>query len=833
MSADDGANPLGPLLERARPEAGFAAQQSLMMLQARLFGRAEQVTYVGPYVLEQRLGSGGGGTVYRGRDPQSGRVVALKLLVSEARASSARARLLREAQSLAKLRHPNIVEFHEVGTFDPGVLDPRIVAEIGDAGVFMAMEFVEGHNLAQWAALGPRSWRQVRDVFVAAGRGLAFAHARGIVHRDFKPSNVLVGNDGRIRVADFGLARVVRELTAPIPGAAIRFPGDGTFGGAPPSLTKPGTVLGTPAYMAPEQHISARTDARSDQFSFCIALYELLYGRPPFIGGSPGAVLEAKLRGLVAPPPRQSKVPAPIHRAIVRGLCSDPMARHPSMDALLEELAQDGADSRPLRLAAAIVSAAVVVGSGVAWVARGFLGDPCRELAASTGWGTGAAVEISEASASVPTAHASSTLVRIRNELDRYDAQWRSQRESICKATDTERERGRACLELHARQLHAIVRTLQRPSHPLLERAVAAVAALPPPSLCAAGDPIDAVDGGGLDAVADLSDAYAAAFAATVFGQNDDARAAWSDVADRARDHGGAWFGISADLQRAALDATTDPAGAEALARDAHARAEGIRAAALAGEAALVLAEILGPAGNVAEAQMWVGRLDGGPSSGSPETRARALLVLATLADRRGAGDETLALCRRAGAAAVETSSVGPVSVRVAIRCAELVLAHASIEHAIAAQEAAVEVASRVYGSDHPEAAFAGARLAGVLAAAGRDDAAASRARAALDALTHATATDDTRRLAPLVLLAELELKDDPQSAQTRRTEILGLVGNDVRRRAALARTLFDLGKLWMMRDRAHAASVIQEARTWVAAPDPLAALIDDWRARH
>jgi len=287
-------NPLGSLLERARPDADFQAQQSLASLQSKLFGRARRVTTIGRYVLEERLGAGGGGTVYRARDPHVDRAVAVKLLVSEGRGNSARARLVREAQSLAKLRHPNIVEFLEVGTFDPRILDADVPTERReDNGVFLAMEFVEGANLAQWAEAQPRTWRTVLDVMLAAGRGLAYAHARGFVHRDFKPTNVLVGRDGRVRVADFGLARVTRELTAPVPGMgmSVRLPGETSVHALHLSLTKPGTVIGTPAYMAPEQHLSSRADARSDQFSFCLTLYELLYGQTPFTGATPGKLL--------------------------------------------------------------------------------------------------------------------------------------------------------------------------------------------------------------------------------------------------------------------------------------------------------------------------------------------------------------------------------------------------------------------------------------------------------------------------------------------------------------------------------------------------------------
>ncbi|MBC8068857.1 MAG: serine/threonine protein kinase, partial [Deltaproteobacteria bacterium] len=426
-----GDNPLGGLLERARPDAGFAAQQSLQMLQSRLFGRTAQTTMVGRYTLGPRLGAGGGGTVYRALDTASGRTVAMKLLVSEGRGSSARARLLREAQSLAKLRHPNIVEFYEVGTFDPVLIDPHATHQADD-GVFLAMELVEGENLATWAET-EHPWQLVLEVFIAAGHGLAHAHARGFAHRDFKPSNVLVGNDGRTRVADFGLARVTRELTAPLPGLSVRLSGESSLPGLHVSLTKPGAVIGTPAYMAPEQHLSSRADARSDQFSFALALYEAVYRRSPFVGPTPGKILEAKLRGIVAPPPPGTKVPPRVYQAIVRGLAPDPAARHPSMNALLDALASDrGAPTRTRVIGAvAGVAAIAVVLAGLSL--RRLVGDPCADVPSGPpGWSAEIAASLQRASNSLALGYGVNAFERVREDLDRNQGRWSLARTQVC-----------------------------------------------------------------------------------------------------------------------------------------------------------------------------------------------------------------------------------------------------------------------------------------------------------------------------------------------------------------------------------------------------------------
>ena len=190
--------------------------------------------------------------------------------------------------------------------------------------VFLAMEFVEGDTLAAWLADAPRSWREIRNVFTAAGEGLAAAHEAGLVHRDFKPQNVMVARDGAVRVMDFGLASdssVSDEGNA----APIDF---GGIGPAPTShtiaLTGTGVLLGTPLYMAPEQFLAHRTDARTDQFSFCVALYEALYGERPFPSESFSMLLEAVVSGRIREPDQKTRAPSFLRKLLLRGLSKDP-----------------------------------------------------------------------------------------------------------------------------------------------------------------------------------------------------------------------------------------------------------------------------------------------------------------------------------------------------------------------------------------------------------------------------------------------------------------------------------------------------------------------------
>ncbi len=303
--------------ESATPEA--AQETNAFAVHAR-------GTAVHRYMLLERVGEGGMGVVYAAYDPTLDRRVALKFLSHESDRDGVREkRLLREAQAMARLSHPNVVVAYEVGTFQ--------------GRVFLAMEFVDGMDLRAWLAEKPRSVDQILDVFRAAGRGLAAAHAAGIVHRDFKPENVLVDRHGRPRVTDFGLSRASRDLDdtevepAADPGAtALSAPSHLSI-----ALTRTGGVLGTPSYMPPEQHVGGVVDARSDQFSFCVALYEALHGEHPFQGDG-ARRMENAIAGRVADCPPHSPVPRWCREALLRGLAPVPRRRFASMEDLLAAL---------------------------------------------------------------------------------------------------------------------------------------------------------------------------------------------------------------------------------------------------------------------------------------------------------------------------------------------------------------------------------------------------------------------------------------------------------------------------------------------------------------
>jgi serine/threonine protein kinase len=308
---------------------------------------------VGRYLVLSSIGAGGMGVVFAAYDPQLDRKVALKLLRANlgANAKEARTRLKREAQAIAQLNHPNVVGVYDVGTTD-------------DGDVYIAMEFVEGDTLTTWLKRWPRTWREILDVFHQAARGLMAAHSVGLLHRDFKPDNVLVGGDGRVRVTDFGLARSVflddsaRGATTSLnPSARASQPTPAAGSPLQVDLTATGTVLGTPRYMPPEQLTGPSIDARADQFSFCVALYEALYSTHPLAGATSVSMLEHDEKAMQ--PPEGTKVPSAIGRAVMRGLEKERSKRFPTLAALMHELTPPPQRSSAKFIALAAVGALI------------------------------------------------------------------------------------------------------------------------------------------------------------------------------------------------------------------------------------------------------------------------------------------------------------------------------------------------------------------------------------------------------------------------------------------------------------------------------------------
>jgi hypothetical protein len=318
---------------------------------------------LGRFIVLRTLGTGGMGMVVSAYDPKLERTVALKVLRPEIGrhegATGARARLLREAQAMARLRHPNVVTVYEAGEFE--------------GTVFLAMEYVPGGTLdrftQQWRH-EPRGWQRILAAFVEAGRGLAAAHAQGLIHRDFKPTNVLVDGD-RVQVTDFGIASVRAgphrshgPSTAEVRRDAL---GDDESGSDP--------IVGTAPYMAPELHRGGTADERSDQFAFCVALFESLWGKRPFAGHDLESWSRSITDGRLDPPTQPSDVPEWLRIAVMRGLATDPAVRWPSMRALLDLLTspERAGFGRSTRIAIGVSAATLFV--ALPFVARE-LGPP-------------------------------------------------------------------------------------------------------------------------------------------------------------------------------------------------------------------------------------------------------------------------------------------------------------------------------------------------------------------------------------------------------------------------------------------------------------------------
>ena len=321
-----------------------------------LFAAPPVAPRIARYTIIERIGRGGMGTVYAAYDKQLDRKVAVKVLPEDKLPDQEdRVRFLREAQALARLSHPHVVIVHEVG---------ETYGEL-----FLAMEFVQGRNLSQWLRADLPDWREVLKVFIQAGRGLAAVHEAGLVHRDLKPNNIMCRDDGVVKLLDFGLARVVDHAVASSNArddALGSISASGSSWGSdrelPASLTRTGAVMGTPGYMSPEQFRGEVVDARSDQFSFCVTLYEALYGERPHPGRTMDALKRSILAGRIRPPPKDRPVPARLRVVLLRGLATDPTERWPSMEALLEQLSALVAPRALRRIAGVGLGLAVIAG---------------------------------------------------------------------------------------------------------------------------------------------------------------------------------------------------------------------------------------------------------------------------------------------------------------------------------------------------------------------------------------------------------------------------------------------------------------------------------------
>jgi eukaryotic-like serine/threonine-protein kinase len=647
----------------------------------------ERGAIVGRYLVLERIGQGGMGVVFAAYDPELDRRVALKLIRADG-ASGGGGRLVREARAQARIAHPNVVAVHDVGTLD------------GDR-VFVAMELVAGETLREWLRR-PRAPREVLAMFLAAGRGLAAAHAAGVVHRDFKPDNVIVGGDGRPRITDFGLAR-----------AAAAAPEPGTDATLADTVTRGGVVAGTPAYMAPEQLRGEPATAASDQFSFCAALFEGLHGARPFTGRTTEELLGAIERGRPEP---SGRAPPPL----LRGLSPRPEDRFPTLDALLAAL---DPEPRARRRRAAMIGLGVCAVGAAAFLARPAAAPLCRgaerELAGAWDGARRDALRRTFAASGRP--YGADALRTVEQGLDRYAAAWIAMHQDACEATHVRGEQSAqlldlrmACLERRRGELAAATELLARDPG-VVDKAVHVVSDLEPLASCE--------DTAGLQAVAPPPASPALrARSAAIRVRVDAARAL--DRAGRYAEALGLATAAAIEARRAAdpglaadalfvlgvLQRETDGyAAAEDTLREsalAAARARDDRAVARA--AAELYAVLAVSEDHAADAARWLGAADVALVRAGDDPLQRAELLASQGIAEGSASSRLLARVHLTAALALRLQVLGPMHLDVARAWKTLAQADyidGDLARARRDLENARQVMSALLGSEHPSLA--------------------------------------------------------------------------------------------------------------------------------
>jgi len=432
---------------------------------------------LGRYVIRKRLGQGGMGEVWLAHDEELDRDVAIKVLRPGKNESSGGGRMLREAQAMARLRHPNVVTVHDVGTWNERV--------------FVAMEYVRGRTLKAWLGEARRTEREIIDVFNGAAEGLAAAHEAELVHRDFKPENVMVDERGRVQVMDFGLARALgaeEPMSEQVGSEALDLRSSGNLVSA--KLTATGALLGTPAYMAPEQFLKTDTDARTDQFAFAVALYEALYGERPFSGSSPMEIAANVSAGEISPPPKGSTVSNRLRRVLLRALEREPEDRYPSMRAMQQAIAS----AVRRRWAPLVVLGVAGLGGLIASLgATPSPVEPCTQAghAVAIAWDDEVRKTTEQAFSASELGFAAESYARFDEEITAYGAALSAEADEACRDTkvrgvqsEAELDRRLACLRDEQRHVDRLLTAAQQADADFVVAAVPGLAKLEDPSAC-------------------------------------------------------------------------------------------------------------------------------------------------------------------------------------------------------------------------------------------------------------------------------------------------------------------------------------------------------------
>ena len=691
---------------------------------------------VGRYEIVDVLGEGGVGVIYRAHDPYLSRDVALKLIPARGNADAGwyQACLLREAQALAKLSHPNVVAAFDVGTHDERV--------------YVAMEVVEGVSLHTWLA-SPRSRRDIVRVLIAAGRGLAAAHAAGVMHRDFKPSNVMVSPDGRVRVVDFGLARALAADVAPdaLPTHASAAPARASGDHLPllwGDLTVTGAVMGTPGYMAPEQLLGDDVDGRADQYAFAATAFYALAGRRVFPGTTIESYRAAVMTGQRAPWPRG--VPRRLRRVIERGLAPRPDRRFSSVSTLVDALERTTQLPRRMATGASLAAAAAVMALALAWPepARPPLCAP-HDAAFDPGWSAARRAALAHAFTSAGAPGGFDTAARVSARLDAVRTGWLVMSQTNCEDTLVRRRQSErvmalraACLDRKRAEVAAFVDTLSaQPAATLIERAGLAALEIGQLDDCAgasllvAGDDRLPTDPAQRGAVVALGARIDAVHVATLVGQQDALPRARALVVDAERLRFPVTLARAHIELGAALAATGHSEDAQASLHAALRAAGQSDAPALAAQAAAMLLHAAIQGDRYAEAEHILPFVQAAVSRDGVSMHSIAALIdeAAVLANR-SEFDGALALLARAEAQADTLGSrAASEKLRTVTERAITLEAKGDDRGAERAYRRALELSRALHGPRHRAVLRAASNLVQALSNSGQHDAALAALR--------------------------------------------------------------------------------------------------------
>jgi serine/threonine protein kinase/tetratricopeptide (TPR) repeat protein len=727
---------------------------------------------IGRYIVLAMVGRGGMGEVYAAYDPELDRKVAVKLLRVKpgngVSLAEGRTRTLREAQAIARLSHPNVVVVFDVGTFEDKV--------------FIAMEYVEGNTVTYWLQVQQRAWKEILQVFGDAGRGLAAAHEKGLVHRDFKTDNVMVSRDRHVRVMDFGLARQVQEKSAPgaapgmtppaappgpkagqsvvvqpipirilsggsasndgpptmvvatDPSAPIPIEGRTSSGMFDARLTRTGAMMGTPAYMAPEQFLGTPTDARSDQFSFCISLYEALYGARPFEGSTMSTLTANVVQGNVRDAPAGSKIPFWVRKVLLRGLMPRAKDRWPSMEALLDALGKDPSVQRKKWLAAA--GGMAIIGS-IFLGGRALIGDQSQVCSGGPPklagiWDLQKRGEpeparheqIHRAFLATGKSYAPDVFATVSRALTTYAHNWANMYREACEATEVRREQSAEvmdlrmeCLQERLGGLRALAEVFSQADGQVVENATNAANALSSLDRCADVSLLRAVirppdDPTTRAKVSELRRRMADAKAQFEAGRWKEMLLQVPRLVDEARTLGYPPLTTEslALLGMMRAKGNTDPRSAETTLTEAFWAADAARHDEVRAEAAAHLVFVVGyQQGRFSDARRWATAAESvlNRMGGHDLLRAWLFNDLGAVVEMEGKKDEALQLHLKA--ISLKTKVLGERHPDVAITEANLAIALNSVgknEEALEHLDKAIDIEKEGLGAGHPDLAM-------------------------------------------------------------------------------------------------------------------------------